>query len=367
MQASEGDVRVGDRRLRAAGGVGRGAGVRPCAQRADVQQPALVDPGDRPPAGADRPDRHARHRHRDPERDVELGGVLDLAVQDEADVAARAAHVEREERPAARRAGVELRTDDPAGQTREDDLRGPALGGGGAHAAAVGAQEMPAIAGQSRAEHRSDAGDVFLDDRLDERVGDRRARPLVLAPHRADLVADRHGGVRQDVADDGGHDPLVLGAQIGEEQADGDRQRFTGVSIAEPDQRLAQRGEAVGVERFGDLAAMVDAAGDADAVPPAHERARLDPVQVVEPLLVEPSDERNVGEALIGHVGDRRPLALDDRVDGDGGADDRALHVAREVQSGEAAGDRPRRIARDRRAPWRRPADPSPRRARRSR
>ena len=82
--------------LRAAAAVAGRAGLRARALRADAQEAAGVDPGDRAAARADRLDVDQRHRGRDAPFDLVLGRVALLAVDEDADVGARAAHVERE-------------------------------------------------------------------------------------------------------------------------------------------------------------------------------------------------------------------------------------------------------------------------------
>ncbi len=117
-EQAEQQVGVGHRRLLAAVAVGGGAGARARRSRPDAQRAARVAPGDRAAAGADRVD--VEHRQRDrAAADLAPGGLAHLAVEDDADVAARAAHVE------AQRVGL------PRG------VRGP----GGAGGAARGAGE----------------------------------------------------------------------------------------------------------------------------------------------------------------------------------------------------------------------------------
>src|SRR5437764_386042 len=79
------------------------------ATRADSQEAARVDPGDRAAAGADRLDVDQRHRRRQAPLDLVFGRVSLRAVDEDPDVGARAAHVEREHVALAERAGDVLR------------------------------------------------------------------------------------------------------------------------------------------------------------------------------------------------------------------------------------------------------------------
>ena len=165
---------------------------------------------------------------------------------------------------------------------------------------------------------------VGLEQRLGERVDRGRRAALVLAPDRGDLVRQghRHPGepVLQDVADG----ELVLRVQIREEQADRDRRR-----LAVELQPVERAGERVGVEGLEHAALLVQSLRDADAVPPAHERRRLAPAEVVVVLAVDALDVRDVLEALRRQVEDARTSAREHGVDPDRRPDDDELDVDR--------------------------------------
>ena len=96
VEASEQEVRVRHRHLAAAAAVADRTGLRPGAARADAKEAARVDPRDRAAAGTDRLDVDQRDRRRQSPLDLVLRRVALLAADDDADVGARAADVERD-------------------------------------------------------------------------------------------------------------------------------------------------------------------------------------------------------------------------------------------------------------------------------
>ncbi len=102
IERSKDEVRVRHRRGFAAPSVGRGPGIRAGALRADRERAEPVDPGDAAAAGADREDVALREVHGVSGR-VATKPHLRVAVDDEAHIGGRAAHVEAEDasRPAA--------------------------------------------------------------------------------------------------------------------------------------------------------------------------------------------------------------------------------------------------------------------------
>ena len=94
--AAEHDVGIGHGRLGAAGVVARRAGSRTRAARPDAQCAAGVDPRDAAAAGADRGDLDAGHADR-LVLDADRARHDRPAVLDQADVEARAAHVDRDQ------------------------------------------------------------------------------------------------------------------------------------------------------------------------------------------------------------------------------------------------------------------------------
>src|SRR5262245_13044980 len=89
----EGEVRVSDRRTRAAAPVTRRPRICSGALRPDAQSSALVTPRDRAAPRADRLEVDTR-KPNGKTRDTALCGTLDLAVSDQRHVCRRAAHVQ---------------------------------------------------------------------------------------------------------------------------------------------------------------------------------------------------------------------------------------------------------------------------------
>ena len=140
----------------------------------------------------------------------------------------------------------------------------------------------------------------------------------------------------------------MLGSEVGEEEADGDRQLLA-VRLArgdEGDQVVERRLR----ERHEHRSIVPDPLGDAVAIAPADERRRLAPVQVVELFLVETADEGDVLKPGGGDEEHPRAAPLQQRVGGDGGADDHTLHLSvGGIDLGEDRAERPRRVVGGRR------------------
>ena len=101
-----------------------------------------------------------------------------LPVEDEADVAARAAHVERERRTGCPPPSAKKRAPmTPPASPESSSRAGRAARLLGAQVAAVRREQVPALDAGVRLDDGADAVDVALDQRLDERVGDRRRSP----------------------------------------------------------------------------------------------------------------------------------------------------------------------------------------------
>jgi hypothetical protein len=196
VEPAEQDVRVGDRRLlaalRVAGGARRGAG----ALRPHLEETARIDPPDRAPAGADRPRRDARHADGEAELELEVGRVERLPVEDEADVAARPAHVERERLADSDRARDRRAADAAAGDPGEEEVRRARASLGCERPAAVRLQERPATGDAGFGERARDPVDVLREERLGEGVDGHGRATLVLAPDRRHLVRERDRHVR---------------------------------------------------------------------------------------------------------------------------------------------------------------------------
>ena len=185
---------VRDRRLDAAQPVAGRAGHRAGALRAHTQQARRVDPGDRAAARADRLDvdrREPRHVARPHPAEPGLARELDVAVADDADVEARAAHVADDRVPVF--TGVE--------PSRDRSHRGPGVDGvdGPRHDVvdredAAERRDDEQLAGESRLpEVVAHLAEMPLHERLQRRVDGRRRCPPVLADDRVQAMRQRVG------------------------------------------------------------------------------------------------------------------------------------------------------------------------------
>src|SRR5829696_5362517 len=96
IETAERQVRVRHRRLRAAAAITNRPRTRAGAARTDDEAPAWLDRGDRAAAGADGADLYHRQTHRQAV-DLPLRHQRRLAVLNDADVEARAAHIDADE------------------------------------------------------------------------------------------------------------------------------------------------------------------------------------------------------------------------------------------------------------------------------
>src|SRR5262249_39558253 len=148
----------------------------------------------------------------------------DLAAADQTDVAARAAHVERDEVVDPEELPEVVTGDDPARQTGEEQLDRLGLRRLRGRLAAVRLHPRPGHAEVFRRQRVPRAGHVLLHDRLDVAVGDAGAAALVLAPDRGDFVRERNRDVRKALPQKIPYPQLVRGVDVGKQQADGDRE-----------------------------------------------------------------------------------------------------------------------------------------------
>ena len=122
-EAAEDEIGVGDGRLRPATAVARG--TRNSAGRSWTDMDArAVEPGDRPATGPDRADLDRRNREMELAHD-RLVRLDRLAVHQESDVEARAAHVGRDQRGAAEATAHRSAGDDAADRTGSQRLDRP--------------------------------------------------------------------------------------------------------------------------------------------------------------------------------------------------------------------------------------------------
>ena len=104
IEPAQEEIRIGDRHLGAAAAVADRPRLGTRAARPDTQETARVDPGDRAAARADGLDVDQRDGRGQTPLDLVFGRVALLSVDENADIGARAAHVEREDVGLAERA-----------------------------------------------------------------------------------------------------------------------------------------------------------------------------------------------------------------------------------------------------------------------
>ena len=203
--------------LAVAGRAGIGAG----ALRADAQHAAVVDPGDRAAARADRDD--VEHRRADRQAvDLAFRGERGPSVLHQADVGRGAAHVEGDEVVEARARGLARRADHAGGRTGIERGDGAFAHRLGRQAPAVGLHHREAALEAGVRELGLEAMQVAVDHGLHIGRQQRRRRALEFAELARHLMARRHQHVGQRLGDQGGEPLLVHGIGIGIEQADRD-------------------------------------------------------------------------------------------------------------------------------------------------
>jgi hypothetical protein len=221
VDVPEHDVRVGHRGLRAAAPERRrprhGAG----AARTGPQGAGVVHPAHAAAAGRYRVDQHARQRDRHP-GDVAAGLDERGAAENEADVGARAADVERERVGDAQRGAHRGRPDHAAGGPGERERRG-AAGGLRRRAHAAAGRHHPGRRVAAGREPLDEPRHVARHPRARVRLGGRRRRALELRGLGVHLVRRDDGDARQRAGEGGGERPLVLGVGVGVQQRDRDR------------------------------------------------------------------------------------------------------------------------------------------------
>src|SRR4051812_15329015 len=121
VQPPQHKIGVSDRDLLAAGVVADRTGISPSALRADAQQTALVDPGDRATSRADRGEIDRRRGDREPPLDLKIRRVPNLSVAHQPNVTGGAAHIESDEVSLIRSGELSevLPSNDAAGQPGE--------------------------------------------------------------------------------------------------------------------------------------------------------------------------------------------------------------------------------------------------------
>ena len=313
-EAAEHDVGVGVRGLLVAAQVTRGPGIRAGRLRAVAERAGAVDPGQRAAAGADR-----QHLDR---READRVAVLDepllrdplLALVDERDVGARAAHVEADRvRVAAQHRDVAAR-DRARGDARRGEPDGQLLGRLRRHHAAARVQQQDVAVVAALLEPRLEPLHVAADERREHGVRDRRREALVLEDLGQDVARGGDADARQLLLEDLAHALLVLRVGVRVDEADGD-----GLDAA-----LAQdRGDAARallVDGLEHLAVVPHPLAHLEAVAAADVRRRDVLVGVPEVFLRAAADLDHVAEALGRDHGRAREVARDQRVRGHGRA-----------------------------------------------
>ncbi len=339
-------LRVGDRRRRAALAVARGPRVGARAARPDVQAAGVVDPGDRAAARADLDDvgdGHVGRIARALRRPLELvlRRDLRLAVLDQRALGGRAADVEVDDVALADVLADPRRAHDAGGRAGLHEVDRGAPGAVERRGAAVGLHRVGGAREPARLGALLDLGEVAVEDGLHVGVEDRGARALVLAHLARHVPGGGDRDAREPLLQARLRRALVVGVRVGVQEADGDRLDLQlGAAVG-------HRVERVHVERLEHLARAVDALGHLEAQPARHERLRLVVAEVVHVRPVAAADEEDVAEAAGRHERGARALALGDRVDHDRAAVDEErrlgeVHPRRLDRLEHALGDRAR-------------------------
>ena len=224
QQPAQVDHRVGGRRLRAAAAVGRRTRVGAGRARADAEDAALVDVGDRAAAGADRVD--VDHRdHRLVGADLRVEQVLhpQAALLREPDVGRRAADVERDHVVVARLLAGPDAADDACDRAGHEQVHRPRDGAFRRRDAARGRHQVQLRPHLQRLELLLEPADVARDLRPDVGVEADGREALVLPVLRQHLGRDREERLGELLAHDLGHALLVRRVEEREEEADRDR------------------------------------------------------------------------------------------------------------------------------------------------
>ena len=232
------DMRVGRRGLGAALAVAGRPGIGAGALRADAQHAAIVDPGDRAAAGADRDD--VEHRRADRQAvDLAFRGERRPSVLHQADVGRGAAHVEGDQVLEARARRLARRADHAGGRAGIERGDGALAHRRGRQASAVRLHHREAAREAGLGQPVLEAVQVAIDHRLHIGRQQRRRGALELAELARHLMAagDQHAGQR--LGDQRRQPLLMRGIGVGVEQADRDRAIAAG--LERRDQRVADR------------------------------------------------------------------------------------------------------------------------------
>ncbi len=307
-------MRVGDGRKRPAAPVARGSRIGSRRLRADSQQAAVVDPGDRAAARPHRRDVDDRRLDRqavDPRHRRQVGHT----VGDQRDVGTGPPHIEGDEVLRAGRRHLAQGADHACRGSGEQGGDGIAGHGFRRHPPAVRLHHAEAAVKTVRLQRPHESAEIPLDHRLDIGGQRRRRSPLVLAElachfmaaGNADLRIERAHNVRQSV--------FVRWVEVAVEETNGDR-----IIGCAGKRRLDHAPGGSGVERADDVPIGGHALVDLEGIAPGGHRLRLAVMQVVNRGLVVTLQQHQVPRALGHEKADLGALALEDRVGGNGGA-----------------------------------------------
>ena len=353
VDPAEDDRGVGHGGLGAAGAVADRAGHGARALRADVEQAALVDPGDAAAARAD-----ALHVHRREARHVAAVGLADPGLPRPRDApVAHQAHVEGRAPGIGDDGGIEAAVGLRVGAARDgrhggagvDRVDRRARHVGRIHGAALRRHHQHAAAEARVPQARFQAAQVIAHERLERGVDTGRGRPAILPERRVEHVREGVGHARQVALQQRADAELVRGVHDRPEQADSDRLDVLAL------QRFDDLDDAVLVQRLGHGAVVGDAFGHLVGDRARHVGLGVGDREVEgldAPALAEYQD---VGMPPGGEEGGARGVAGDDGVDRVRGAVDQHLAPCR----AGPRGPRPGRPRRGPASPARRPPDPT--------
>ena len=312
---------IGDGRQVAAATVAGGAGDGAGALRPDPQHAAVIDPDDAAASGAYGNDVVQRCPHR---QTADCGLVDDLrrAFLDQADIGAGAAHVERDQVPEARPAGLSRRPDYPRGGTGEKRRYRVAPHAGDRLPAAVRLHETEPAAELALGEESLEALEIAVDDGPNVSRDDSRRGALVLTELAGDVGRRRYQDARKQLVENLGDARLVRWIDIGVDETHGDGLECP---LAQGGRQVL--GDGVLVQGHGNGAVGEHALADLEAVASVHQRGWLLVGQVEHTLAIVALQEQDVPEARRRHEGDPGAAALQDGVGDDGGAVHQVLHL----------------------------------------
>ncbi len=322
IEAAKDHVGVGDGGLAAAAAIADGPGIGARALRSDLERAHVVAPGDRAAAGADLDHVDHRQHHR-----VAAGIATDvvarrhhrLAVPGEARLGGGAAHVEGDDARLVAPRYQSRAGDDAGGRAGFDQRRRALHRRAQPHDAAAGMHHLDLAGDADRGQPRRQRAGIVAHDRADIGVHHRGRHALELAILAQDLVREREIGIRQRGADHLASDALVLGIDVGVQEAH--RHRLD-VVLGE---HAAGVRDAGAIERHVRLARAQQTLIDLARELARHQRPMAVKEQVVGLGPVAAADDVDVAGAAGDDEPGLGPFALDQRVDRDGRAVDQLV------------------------------------------